>query len=67
MLGLISMRLDGKKDIQSVKSAQSILHAELETHVLPPCLPHFSVNNKGHKTNINQVILIVFYQFCYHV
>ena len=35
-LGLISsMRLDGRKDIQSVKSAWSVLHAELKARVLP--------------------------------
>ena len=36
VLGLItSMRLDGRKDIQSLKSAWSILYAELKAHVLP--------------------------------
>ena len=35
----------GKKDIQSVKSAWSILHSELKAHVLPP----LEENNKGRK------------------
>ena len=35
--GLISlMKLDVRKDIQSVKSAWSVLHAELKASVLPP-------------------------------
>ena len=34
-LGLIfSVRLDGRKDIQPVKSTRSVFHAELETRVL---------------------------------
>ena len=36
-LGLISpMRLNGRKNIQSVKSPQSVLHGEFEACVLPP-------------------------------
>ena len=36
-LGLISsMRLDDRKDIQSVKSTWLGLHSELKGHVLPP-------------------------------
>ena len=30
-----SMRLDGRKDIQSVKSVWSILHSELKAHIVP--------------------------------
>ena len=50
VLGMISsMRLDGKKDIRSVKSAWSVLHAELKSRVLLPLLG----NNKGRKINIH--------------
>ena len=36
LLGVISaMRLDGRKDIEVVKSACSVLHAELKSCVLP--------------------------------
>lgn len=35
VLGLISlMRLDGRKDIQTVKWVRSVLHAELKAHIL---------------------------------
>ena len=45
-IGLISsMRLDGRKDIQSGKSAWSVLHSELKTRVLPL----LEGNNKGPK------------------
>ena len=40
-------RLDGKNDIQSVKSAWLVLHAGLEDYVLP----HLQGNNKERKTN----------------
>ena len=30
------MRLDGRKDIQSVKSNWSVLHSDLKAHVVPP-------------------------------
>ena len=33
-----SLRLDSRKDIQSVKSAWSVLHTEVKVHVLPPAL-----------------------------
>ena len=50
VLGLIySMRLDGRKDIQSVKSALSVLHAEFKAHV-PRSLQGY---NEGRKTNIH--------------
>ena len=48
VLGLISsIRLDAKKNIQSVKSAQSLLHVELITCILTLLMG----NNKGRKTN----------------
>ena len=47
-LGLISsMKLDGRKDIQSVKSAQSILHFKLNARALSPV----QENDKGRETN----------------
>ena len=49
VLGLtFSMRLDVGRGIQSAKSAQSVLNAEFEVHVLPTLLG----NNKAHKMNI---------------
>ena len=48
VLGLIlSMRLGGKKDIQSEKLAWPVLHAELKAHTLPPLWR----SNKGCHTN----------------
>ena len=41
------MRLDVRKDIQSVKYARSTLHAELQICIRPP----FYGNIKGRKTN----------------
>ena len=41
------MRLDGRKDIQFVKSAGSVLYAELKTCIRPPLLG----NNEGRKRN----------------
>ena len=36
-LGLLSLlRLDGRRNIPSVKSSWSILHSELKVHILPP-------------------------------
>lgn len=53
-LGLISsMRLDGRKDTQFVKSVWSILHSELKTHILPLLVQ----NNKG-RTNTHTHIHI---------
>ena len=47
-LGVIfSTRLDGSKEIQSVKSTCSVLYSELKAYILPS----LEVNNKGHKTN----------------
>ena len=52
VLGLISsMRLDGK-DIQFVKSAWSVSHAELKSYVLLP----ISEINREHKTNITGML-----------
>ena len=46
MLGLISyMRLDGRQNIQSVKSAQSVPLAGLKAHIPPP----LQGNNTGCK------------------
>ena len=51
------MRLDGRKDIESVKSVRSILHAELEAHVLHPLYG----NNKGYsKTNTDKTDFVVY-------
>ena len=41
------MRSDGRKDIQSVKSAWSILHSDFKANVLPS----LEGSNKRHKTN----------------
>ena len=50
-LGLIfSMRLADRKDIQSVKSAWSILHSKLKGHIWPPLDRN---NNKWYKMNRN--------------
>ena len=43
---IFSMRLDGGKDIHSVKSDWSVLHAEFKAHIL---LPSY-VNIKEHET-----------------
>ena len=44
VLELISlMRLDGRKNIQNVKSARLVLHVELKAQILPPLLG----NNSG--------------------
>ena len=63
VLGLISsMRLDGKKDIQFVKLAWSVLHAKLKSYVLPP----ISEINRENKTNITgtlNVITVTFAQW----
>ena len=49
-LGLFSsVRLDDRKDIQTVESAWSILHVEFNKTCI---LPFLEKNNKGHKTNI---------------
>lgn len=54
-LKLISaMRLDYRKDLQSVKSVSSILYLELKADVLPPLVG----NNVGRKTNAQLVICI---------
>ena len=51
------MKLDGRKDIESVKSVRSILHAELEAHVLHPLCG----NNKGYsKTNTDKADFVVY-------
>ena len=53
--GLItSMRLDDRKDIQSIKSAWSILDLELTAHVLLTYPCPLNGNTKGHKANIGQ-------------
>ena len=58
-LGLIfSMRLNGQKDIQSVKSAWPVLHAGVKARVLPLLLE----NNKGRKTNTPTHTLIKYQQ-----
>ena len=44
-----SIRLDGKKDIQSVKSAWSVLSEEFKARILLP----LQENNKGCKANIH--------------
>ena len=50
VLVLISfIRVVGKKDIQSIKSSWSVLHAELKACVYPLCRDI----NKGHKINTN--------------
>ena len=41
------MRLDGTRDIQYAKSVWSILHSEVEAHILAPLLGR----NAGHKAN----------------
>ena len=41
------MRLDGRKDIKSLKSARSILHLKYKAHVLTL----LEENNKGRETN----------------
>ena len=43
------MRLDGRKDIRSVKSTRSVLHSELKAHALPS----LNGNSIGHKTSTN--------------
>ena len=50
------MRLDGRRDIESVKSARSILYAELEA-----CVPHpLYGNNEGcSKTNTDKADFVV--------
>ena len=53
---IFSRRLDGRRDIQSVKSARSILHAELETCVLHPLYG----NHKECKTNTDKADLVVY-------
>ena len=52
-LGLMSMRLDSRKDIQSVKSTRSILHAQLKAYVLAP----IKRNDKGHKMNTTGIFI----------
>ena len=42
-----SVKVDGRKNIQFIKSVWSILYLELKFQVLPP----IKDNNKGHKTN----------------
>ena len=44
------MKLDGKKDIQSVKLARLILRSELKTHILPSP----KGNIEGPKTNTHR-------------
>ena len=49
VLGLISsLRLNGRKDMQSIRSAWSVLYAELKARILLP----LSENNKERKMNI---------------
>ena len=40
------MRLDGRKDIKSVKSGWSVLHAEIKASY-----PLYGGNSKGHRAN----------------
>ena len=47
------MRSDGRKDIQSVKSAWSILLSDFKANVLPS----LEGSNKRHKTNTHTHIL----------
>ena len=54
VLGLISsLRLDGRKDIQSEKPGRSDLHAELEACILSP----LQVNNNKHKTITHMIFI----------
>ena len=48
------MRLNGKKDIQSVKSAWSVLHAELKAYALTPLQGY----NKRFKTNTHSLFCV---------
>ena len=62
-----SVKVDGRKNIQFIKSAWSILYLELKSHVLPP----IKDNNKGHKTNTHTqaktlgVFLFFSFLFCF--
>ena len=51
------MRLDGKKDIQCIKSAWSILHSELKLAF------YREGNNTGHKTNMFILLRLARYKF----
>lgn len=48
---IFSMKSDGRKGIQLANSAWSILHAELEAHVLPPPEGNCEVHKTVTKTN----------------
>lgn len=48
------MRLDDRKDIQSIKSAWPILNLELTAHVLLTYPCPLNGNTEGHKVNIGQ-------------
>ena len=63
-----SVKVDGRKNIQFIKSVWSILYLELKFHVLPP----IKDNNKGHKTNTHthtsentQGFLFFSFLFCF--
>ena len=58
------MRLDGRKNVQSVKSAWSSFHIALKDHVLPTILG----NNKEHKINTHSYPCSLFmFVVCYHL
>ena len=60
ILGMVSFtRLDGRNDIQSVKSSWSVIHAELKARMLP----NLQGYNKGCKTN-TQISMNVIYMVC---
>ena len=54
-----SMRLDGRKGIQSVRSAWSILHSELIAGDLPP----LKQSNKGCKTSTFNFLFTLLLKF----